>query len=62
MNLSESGNQGLDLATRIEENKGKVLTKFHKGDYANKIVPPDFNTGQPQDVEADANIFMIKVV
>ena len=58
MNLSESGNQGLDLATRIEENKSKVLTKLLKGDYANKIVPPDFNTGQPQDVEADANYFL----
>ena len=58
MNLSESGNQGLDLATRIEENKSKVLKKLLNGDYANKIKPPDFNTGQPQDVEADANYFL----
>jgi hypothetical protein len=58
MNLSESGNQSLDLATRIEENKSKVLTKLLKGDYAGKIKPPDFNTGQPQDIEADSNYFL----
>ena len=58
MNLSESGNQGLDYRQRINENLDKVRTKLLKGDYANKIKPPDFNTGQPQDVEADANYFL----
>ena len=49
MNLSESGNMGLDRATRIEENKKKILDKLLKGDYAKQIIVPDFNTGQPQD-------------
>ena len=58
MNLSESGNQGLDNRQRIQENKDKVITKLLKGDYANKIKAPDFNTGQPKDVEADSNYFL----
>jgi hypothetical protein len=58
MNLSESGNQGLDNRQRIQENKDKVITKLLKGDYANKIKAPDFNTGQPKDIEADSNYFL----
>tara|TARA_R100000234_G_scaffold94737_2_gene62975 strand:+ start:254 stop:3004 length:2751 start_codon:yes stop_codon:yes gene_type:complete len=58
MNLSESGNQGLDFRQRIQENLKTVSDKLLNGKYANKIVPPDFNTGQPEDVEADANYFL----
>ena len=58
MNLSKSGNQGLDPRQRIKENLKTVSDKLLRGDYANKIVPPDFNTGQPEDVEADANYFL----
>ena len=58
MNLSESGNMGLDPATRIEENKDKILKKLLKGDYAKQIIVPDFNTGQPQDADVDANYFL----
>ena len=58
MNLSESGNMGLDTATRKEENRKKILDKLLKGDYAKQIIVPDFNTGQPQDADVDANYFL----
>ena len=52
---SETGNQGMDFATRVETELQKVKDKLADGDY--DIEPPKFNTGTEQDSIAIAEYF-----